>query len=38
MTISYGDLDAYYSKDYYGPGTDYFDGPYDYPEDDPENE
>ncbi len=27
--ISDKDLDNYYSKDYYGSGTDYFDGPYD---------
>jgi hypothetical protein len=25
--ISDGDLDNYYARDYYGPGTDYFDPP-----------
>ena len=30
--ISDKDLDNYYSKDYYGLGTDYFDGPYDLEE------
>lgn len=34
-TISDAALDAYYGKDYYGPGRDYFDGP---PEDDYEDE
>lgn len=34
MEISDRDLDNYYARDYYGPGTDYFDPPYWETEDD----